>query len=72
MAAYSECKKCGRIYNNDEPCPCISERSDLKKENEELKAKLSLENIERAYYQATNFYKKPSEIIQRLYQELNS
>lgn len=68
------CIRCGRKDSEGclPECYMGEEKENLENEIQALKAKLSLENIERAYYQATNFYKKPSEIIQRLYQELNS
>lgn len=34
--------------------------------------KISFEKVKAAYYQATNLQGNPSDIIQRLYQELNS
>lgn len=45
----------------------------LEEYSSKLEEKLSFKNVERAYYQATNFIdKKTGEVIKRLHQELNS
>lgn len=62
------------ILNDPEVCPKVKENILQEKyagftSRVEL---VSLEKVKNAYYQATNLLKEPSEIIQRLYQELNS
>lgn len=70
------CIRCGSKDNEGCPPECYygEEKEDLENRISVLETKLSLENVTRAFYQATNFvsYKTPKEIIERLHQELNA